>query len=88
VSPNGPGTQGYNPYSYAAGNPATHTDPSGHAVGGATTSMGLILGVIDPGSLIHLIALSRYTAGHCRTRFSTPFKETDAILRRSTTNGT
>ena len=37
VSPNGPGSQGYNPYSYAAGNPATHTDPSGHAVD-ATTS--------------------------------------------------
>jgi len=34
VSPNAPGTQGYNPYAYAANNPTTWTDPSGHAVGG------------------------------------------------------
>ena len=32
VSPNAPGTQGYNPYAYAANNSATWTDPSGRAV--------------------------------------------------------
>jgi RHS repeat-associated protein len=30
LSPNAPGTQGYNPYAYAANNPTTWTDPSGH----------------------------------------------------------
>ena len=34
VSPNAPGTQGYNPYAYAAENPTTWTDPTGHAVVG------------------------------------------------------
>jgi hypothetical protein len=29
VSPNGPGTQGYNPYAYAGNSPVTLTDPSG-----------------------------------------------------------
>ena len=32
VSPNAPGTQGYNPYAYVANNPSTWTDPSGHAI--------------------------------------------------------
>ena len=31
VQPNAPGTQGYNRYAYVANNPATWTDPSGHA---------------------------------------------------------
>jgi RHS repeat-associated protein len=30
VQPNGPGTQGWNPYAYTANNPTTWTDPSGH----------------------------------------------------------
>jgi RHS repeat-associated protein len=32
VSPNAPGTGGYNLYAYSANNPATWTDPSGHFV--------------------------------------------------------
>jgi ribonuclease T1 len=32
VSPNAPGTQGYDPYAYVANNPTTWTDPSGHDV--------------------------------------------------------
>jgi RHS repeat-associated protein len=32
VQPNAPGTQGYNPYSYAGNNPTTWLDPSGHYV--------------------------------------------------------
>jgi RHS repeat-associated protein len=32
LQPNAPGTQGYNSYVYAANNPATWTDPTGHLV--------------------------------------------------------
>ena len=32
IQPNSGGTTGYNPYSYANGNPVTYTDPSGHFV--------------------------------------------------------
>jgi len=35
VSPNAPGTQGFNAYAYTANNPTTLTDPSGHDVGTA-----------------------------------------------------
>jgi RHS repeat-associated protein len=34
VQPNAPGTQGYHVYAYAANNPTTWVDPSGHFVGG------------------------------------------------------
>jgi RHS repeat-associated protein len=39
VSPNAPGTQGYNPYAYAANNPTTWTDPTGHLVGDVVTEL-------------------------------------------------
>jgi RHS repeat-associated protein len=32
VQPNAPGTQGYDAYAFAADNPVTHTDPTGHDV--------------------------------------------------------
>lgn len=35
VSPNAPGTQGYNPYAYAANSPTVWTDRNGHAIGTA-----------------------------------------------------
>jgi len=35
LSPNAPGTQGYNAYAYAANNPTTWRDPSGHNAAGA-----------------------------------------------------
>jgi uncharacterized protein RhaS with RHS repeats len=40
VVPNAPGTQGFNPYAYAANNPTSWTDPSGHAVKGFTIGGG------------------------------------------------
>jgi RHS repeat-associated protein len=43
VQPNAPGTQGYHVYAYAANNPTTWTDPSGHisgmALGAVTVSL-------------------------------------------------
>jgi RHS repeat-associated protein len=56
VSPNGPGSQGYNPYAYAAGNPATHLDPSGHSTGDYAS--GLIVGILDPSSFIMPIVMA------------------------------
>ncbi len=44
VQPNAPGTQGFNVYAYAANNPTTWADPSGHAVGvGSLSLLGLSL---------------------------------------------
>jgi RHS repeat-associated protein len=42
VQPNAPGTQGYNRCAYAANNPATWTDPSGHSA--ADVICGIIMG--------------------------------------------
>ena len=40
VMPNAPGTQGYSLYAYAANNPATWTDPTGHTSTGLTDRIG------------------------------------------------
>jgi RHS repeat-associated protein len=42
VQPNASGTQGYNRYAYAANNPATLTDPSGHAALALPLTTGII----------------------------------------------
>jgi RHS repeat-associated protein len=44
VQPGGPGTQGYNRYTYAVNNPVTHTDPSGHVV--ALLLLGLAVAAV------------------------------------------
>ena len=41
VQPNAPGTQGYNRYAYVANNPATWTDPSGHAASDTACRTGV-----------------------------------------------
>lgn len=48
VVPNAPGTQGFNPYAYAANNPTSWTDPSGHAVGPRNVALTGNLGRQDP----------------------------------------
>jgi hypothetical protein len=49
VSPNGPGTQGFNPYAYAGNSPVTLTDPSGMLPGGDTIKGGVqdIIDIIE-----------------------------------------
>jgi RHS repeat-associated protein len=42
VSPNGPVSQGYKPYAYAAGNPATNTDATDHLTGFSSTTLELM----------------------------------------------
>jgi hypothetical protein len=55
VIPNAAGTQGYNLYGYAANNPTTWTDPSGHV---ATSSITLNLTI----ALIVLLMVMKYGA--------------------------
>jgi len=43
VSPNAPGSQGYNLYAYVANNPTTWTDPSGQSISGAVSETWLLL---------------------------------------------
>jgi RHS repeat-associated protein len=43
VTPNAPGSQGYNPYAYVANNPTTWTDPSGQSIGSAASEMLYLL---------------------------------------------
>jgi RHS repeat-associated protein len=43
VSPNAPGSQGYNPYAYVANNPTTWVDPSGHKSEAAAETFRLLL---------------------------------------------
>jgi RHS repeat-associated protein len=57
VQPNAPGTQGWNLYGYAAGNPSTLIDPSGHSVLVEYAITGLIAGAVI-GAAIGLFACS------------------------------
>jgi RHS repeat-associated protein len=42
LQPNAPGSQGYNPYAYAANNPTTWVDPSGHMPQAAKAAIAII----------------------------------------------
>jgi hypothetical protein len=47
VQPNAPGTQGYNRYAYAANNPTTWTDPSGHTIDDIQQGVKVITKIVD-----------------------------------------
>jgi hypothetical protein len=47
--PNGPDTQGYNPFTYAANDPMTRTDPSGHSI---SILLILALGPLDAAEIV------------------------------------
>jgi RHS repeat-associated protein len=62
VQPNAPGTQGYNRYAYAANNPTTWTDPSGHTIDDIAEGVKVIHKIIDAiiilaGMLVALLPL-------------------------------
>lgn len=73
VSPNAPGTQGYNPYAYVANNPVTWVDPSGHATDGSQLArqralawaMVSIVPMAGVGYSMAFVDGSRISAGYC-----------------------